>query len=193
LHPLPLPVFQHQSNRRHPTLPEKELESDLPPSRNPECQRGLVSASKTDRGIGFTLLELLIVLLIVAFVGVIVLRPEWRRTDAAELKSAALTFASDLRSARSWAITHNAVVVVQLDLDHGKYSGIGVGRVTVLLRAMTLGARLEDDAATRSSGVVGLRFWPDGTVTGADLLLALHGQTRHVTIDWLTGHVATSP
>jgi hypothetical protein len=41
LHPLPLPIFQHQSNRRHPTLPEKEIESDLPPSRNPECQRDL--------------------------------------------------------------------------------------------------------------------------------------------------------
>src|ERR1700688_823901 len=40
-YPLPLAVSQHQSNRRHPTLLEKELESDLRPSRNLECQRAL--------------------------------------------------------------------------------------------------------------------------------------------------------
>jgi prepilin-type N-terminal cleavage/methylation domain-containing protein len=86
------------------------MEPSLGVSRDPHTDDPpLVFASKTDRGTGFTLLELLIVLLIVAFAGVIVLRPEWRSTDAAELKSAALTFASGLRSARSWAVTHNIV------------------------------------------------------------------------------------
>ena len=44
LHPLPLMVLQQQPNRRHPTLPEKELESDFRPSRNPKCQRALGNA-----------------------------------------------------------------------------------------------------------------------------------------------------
>ena len=46
LHPLPLMVLQQQPNRRHPTLPEKELESDFRPSRNPKCQRALARMLK---------------------------------------------------------------------------------------------------------------------------------------------------
>lgn len=142
---------------------------------------------------GFTLFELLVVLLITAFVALIVLRLDWHHTDAMELKSTTLMLASDLRRTRSWTLTHDTAVVVQLDLDHRTYGSFGVGKQIALPRAMTFGAKLEDDTTARSSGSVRLRFWPDGTATGADLVLGLHGQTRHVMIDWLTGHVATSP
>ena len=142
---------------------------------------------------GFTLLELLIVLLIIAFVSAIALRPEWRHSDAAELKSAALTLASDLRRTRSWAITHNEVAVVRLDLDHPGYRRPGANAARTLPRDVAVSASLQDETAPRTSGQIDLRFWPDGTAVGADLLLTLHGHRRHVTLDWLTGHAATSP
>jgi hypothetical protein len=41
VHPLPLMISQHQPNRRHPTLLQKELESAFRASRNLECQRDL--------------------------------------------------------------------------------------------------------------------------------------------------------
>ncbi|WP_210252222.1 hypothetical protein, partial [Microvirga tunisiensis] len=42
LHPIPLVIFQHQTNSAHPSLrAQKELESDLRVRRKPECQRAL--------------------------------------------------------------------------------------------------------------------------------------------------------
>ncbi|WP_210252243.1 hypothetical protein, partial [Microvirga tunisiensis] len=47
LHPIPLVIFQHQTNSAHPSLrAQKELESDLRVRRKPECQRALVSYEK---------------------------------------------------------------------------------------------------------------------------------------------------
>lgn len=145
------------------------------------------------RDTGFTVLELLVVILIVGFISAIAMRPEWHRSDAAELKSAALTLASDLRRTRSWAITHNTAALVHLDIDHHRYTQPGTSVTRDLLRSIAVRAALEDDAASRTSGTVNLRFWPDGTAIGADLLLTLHGQHQQVAIDWLTGHVTVSP
>lgn len=138
---------------------------------------------------GYTLFELLIV----ALVTVIALRPEWHHTDAEELKSAALTLASDLRRTRSWAITHNAAAVVHVDVDQQSFRRSGAQTARDLPRGVAMQVALQDDVQPHTSGAVDLRFWPDGTAVGADLVLTLHGQHQQVTLDWLTGHVAVSP
>lgn len=135
---------------------------------------------------------MLIVLLIVAFLAVIALRPQWRHTNSAELKSAALMLASDLRRTRSWAITHNAAAVVHLEIDRRRYRRPGE-QARDLPRGVAVRATQQDDDAPRTSGQIDLRFWPDGTAIGADLVLTLHGQHQQVTLDWLTGHVTLSP
>lgn len=136
---------------------------------------------------------MLVVLLVVTFVSIVALRPEWRHTDDADLKSAALTLASDLRRTRNWAITHNVAALMHLDIDHHGYTQPGAAVTRDLPRGIALRATLQDDAAPHTSGVVDLWFWPDGTAVGADLVLTLHGQHQQVTLDWLTGHVAVSP
>jgi general secretion pathway protein H len=142
---------------------------------------------------GFTLLELLVVLLIVAFASVIALGFDWHHSDAAELKSAALTLASDLRRARSSAITRNAITVVELDVEHHRYLRPWTGTFQAFPHDIEVTAAVQGDTTPQQTGLVALRFWPDGTAASADLTLTLHGQHAHITLDWLTGHVATSP
>jgi general secretion pathway protein H len=137
---------------------------------------------------GFTLLELLLVLVIAAASYALVVRITSGGVSGAELKSSARAVAAGLRDARGTAIATQETAALTLDLEHRSFEVSG-GR-----RARTLPDRLELKLYTAQSEIVdekrgAIRFYPDGSSTGGRITVASGERRFLVDVDWLTGRV----
>lgn len=136
----------------------------------------------------FTLIELIVVLaLIVILVGVIVPRMG-RSVGYRELREAAGRFALTARTVRELAVAQRRVCALEIDLDRGGYgvvtwSGRSSEHQWQALRAswlkaqrwpaaVTVGSYRTPDGATATRGTQYLKFFPDGTSSGAALRLS---------------------
>jgi len=136
---------------------------------------------------GFTLLELIVVLAIAAFVLAAVL-PVGSRRGGRELERAARDVAASLRIVRERAILANATATLTVDLEHGFYQGEG-GRAAAFPRGAEV--RLATTAAEEENPRIGrIRFYPDGSASGGGLMLSRDGERLAVLVDWLTGGVS---
>lgn len=137
---------------------------------------------------GFTLVELLVVLLIVGVLLALTPPALNRALPGLELRAAAREVATSLREARGRAIRANTEAVVTFDLAESVYRLEGDERVHALDRAWELALvvgeseRLGDDGGR-------IRFFPDGASTGGQVSLASGDNAYHVVVDWLTGDV----
>ena len=137
---------------------------------------------------GFTLVELLVVLLILSVLLVAAPIAFDRVLPRLEVRADARAVADLLRDARGQAIRENLETTVLIDVARRTYrmeeSGPegrfadGVG-VTLKIAASE---RLDDDSGR-------IRFFPDGTSTGGGVILERRGQNYSVLVDWLYGRV----
>lgn len=138
---------------------------------------------------GFTLLELLMVLVIAASGYALVVRLAGSGVSGAELKSAARAVAAGLRDARGTAIATQESAALTIDLERRSFEVSG-GR-----RARALPPRLDLKLYTAQSEIVdekhgAIRFYPDGSSTGGRVTLASGERKLLVDVDWLTGRVS---
>ena len=136
---------------------------------------------------GFTLLELLLVLVIVATGYALVARLASGGISGVELKSAARAVAAGLRDARGTAIATQESAALTLDLEKRSFEVAGK-------RARALPERLELKLYTAQSEIVNerrgaIRFYPDGSSTGGRVTVASGKREFLVDVDWLTGRV----
>ena len=137
---------------------------------------------------GFTLLELMLVLVIAAASYVLVIRFTGSGVSGAELKSAARTVAAGLRAARSDAIATQDSASLMLDLERR------VIQVSGTHRPYALPDRVELKLYTAQSEIVdekqgAIRFYPDGSSTGGRVTVASKERQFLIDVDWLTGRV----
>ena len=137
---------------------------------------------------GFTLLELMLVLVIAAASYVLVIRFTGSGVSGAELKSAARTVAAGLRAARSDAIATQDSASLMLDLERR------VIQVSGSHRPYALPDRVDLKLYTAQSEIVderqgAIRFYPDGSSTGGRVTIASKERQFLVDVDWLTGRV----
>ena len=138
---------------------------------------------------GFTLFELLLVLVIAAASYLLVLRFTGSGVSGAELKSAARTVAAGLRAARNDAIATRDSSALTLDLEKR------VIQVSGTHRSYALPERVELKLYTAQSEIVdekkgAIRFYPDGSSTGGRVTIASKERQFLVDVDWLTGRVS---
>jgi general secretion pathway protein H len=139
---------------------------------------------------GFTLIEILVVLAILAFSFTLVAgyRPPWSR--GLEIDATAAKLASELRLVRSEAIAANQPSAFELDAAGRRYrSGSDSpralpGRMAVEL--LTIAGEQQGSVAGR------IRFYPDGSSTGGRIVLAERGRRVAIGVDWLTGRVSVA-
>jgi general secretion pathway protein H len=112
---------------------------------------------------GFTLLEALVALAILALVWLLVLPALPEGLLRSDLERSARALAGELREARARAVAEQRDVVVRLD------------RPGVTARATEPGL---------------VRFFPEGGATGAAITLERGGHSYRIEVDWLTGRVA---
>lgn len=134
---------------------------------------------------GFTLIEILVVIVILGLTATLLLARGPARSSGLEARVAASEVAQTLRLGRSLAIATDRPVVVMLDLFAHRLALDGVERAA-LPAWLPLAARMVDGAAPRR---VTFSFAPDGSATGGVIILGTPGRRILVGVDWLTGRV----
>jgi general secretion pathway protein H len=138
---------------------------------------------------GFTLIEMLVIVAILAFSLVLIAgyRPPWSR--GFDIEATAAELAGQLRLVRSEAIAGNRSEGLQLDLAHHLYRAGSAAKPRSLPPA--LGVQLVTITNERHSQNIGdIRFNPDGSSTGGRIVLADGARRVAVGVDWLTGRVS---
>lgn len=138
---------------------------------------------------GFTLVELLVVLVIaVTVIGVSTVAYN-KLSTSAYLKSSARHVAASLRFARNYAVAKGIDTHLKIDLNRRTYQYSGNNK----LFQFRSGVDLEVFTANfpnQSADVVEIRFAPDGSSSGGRVSLSSKRRTYVVHVDWLTGRVA---
>jgi general secretion pathway protein H len=137
---------------------------------------------------GFTLLELLVVIAILAL-GLTLVVPSvgsWRPGMA--VRSAAYELAAHLRSARAAARETNVEHVLTIDVDGHRYWAEGVVAPRQLPQSIAVDLTVPASERVRT-GMAGVRFFPDGSTSGARVVLDDGRSAAVVHVDWLTGDV----
>ena len=137
---------------------------------------------------GFTIIELLVVMVIMALAYTLASPMISSGVSGAELKASARQIAAGLRKARSDAISRRQESVLTLDLASRQFQLTGDARVyrlppSVAVKVFT--AQSELVGGTAGS----IRFFPDGGSTGGRITLSANARNYDVDINWLTGQV----
>jgi len=142
-----------------------------------------------DRGAGFTLIEVMAVMLIIALVAslAVTMMPG---TGRAGLKALTLQTASLLRRERLGAILTGRDREVSLDGERRILVGDG-GDIVALPRDITLDILGVDALWSGRQAIV--RFHPDGASTGAVMKLSREKAEYEIRVNWYTGGIAIGP
>jgi general secretion pathway protein H len=140
------------------------------------------------RQAGFTLVELLAVLVVLALVAGLAATQLGTRHSGEVLQAAAHELASRCRAARTAAIRKAESRTVVIDMANRV---VTAGQDTPSLRiADTISIVSETSAAEqRGRKVAGIRFFPNGASTGGKVRLETGRQAYEVRVNWLTGRV----
>jgi general secretion pathway protein H len=143
-----------------------------------------------DRGSerGYTLLELLIVLIILGVATAATGQLITHRMPGFQLEASSATVAGILREARSIAIRDNREQRVVVDFGARTLQIGSSGRKHQLSGSVGISlytAVSELEGKKRGA----IRFFPDGTSTGGRVALFADARTSEVIVHWLTGHV----
>lgn len=137
---------------------------------------------------GFTLVEMLLVLVILALTaGIATARFSVRNPDDS-LQSVAYEIASRCRTARTGAMRTGADQVVLIDLAERVMSG---GDKAPLQIPRTVDVVAETSAAEQpAASVAAVRFLANGSSTGGTVRIASGTQAYAIRISWFTGRVS---
>jgi general secretion pathway protein H len=144
--------------------------------------------SRTERQAGFTLVEMLAVLVILALAATAVVQGGRSSIETANVRAFLVEAEAMMRAARTTAIETMAVQDVVLDPEGRQLAFPAAGKVLKIPQGLSLEGQL---ASVPGSGVDGyvIRFYPAGNSSGATLPFRYRGQTYELRVIWLTGQV----
>jgi general secretion pathway protein H len=140
------------------------------------------------RARGFTLFEMLAVILLIGLASAAVAIPISQGLASARVNAASGELAAALRYTRTQAIVKGESQALEVNVDAATYHPPGKGDVHLPrdMRVSITSAR--EDQANASTGRI--RFFPDGSSTGGRITLKRGQREWHVNVGWLTGAVS---
>jgi general secretion pathway protein H len=140
------------------------------------------------RSAGFTLLELIMVLVIAGVSMAILIGFSGKGSSSADLKASARSIAAGLRIVQSTAMASRRDALLTLDLDTREFTFTGDTKTHRIPEG------IEMNVFTAQSEVAGerkasIRFYPDGSSTGGRITVATAARKYMVDVEWLTGRV----
>ena len=145
--------------------------------------------TRASRHRGFTLIEVMLVLVIGAVMYAVILSVPFRGASSADLKAAARTLASGLRQAQTLAMTTRKDMSLTLDLESREFTVTGDSTIRQLPKDLQLKLYTAQSEVT-SDRRGAIRFYPDGSSTGGRITVAAGERKYLVDVDWLTGRVS---
>lgn len=136
---------------------------------------------------GFTLLEMLVILVIVSFVAVISLPYAQKSGEARRLDAAAEIVTAKLREARSLALSSNQKSSLTIDVEKRQLMGPGFRPPYALPAGLLIKVTTAEGQTSENIGSIS--FFPDGGSTGGSIVMADGAMARRIAINWLTGAV----
>jgi len=152
--------------------------------------RSDIGGAEGGREAGFTLIEMIVVLTILALMTTFLLSNGRQVSPAIHARAAAQAVAGALRQARGEAIAGNRSVALTLDVANRSYRW-GQRPAEILppdLSLSLLTGRNELISGVNAAGRI--RFDPDGGSSGGRVTIAGGGQVWWVGVDWLSGRVS---
>ncbi len=133
---------------------------------------------------GFSLLEMLVVVLIMAGVAAVAVPRFASAFDLLTLRSSTQDVAATLRRCRELAVNRSRVTEFTLDPGYQTYRATVLSQDVDWPDAVTIFAAGVDPNAPWT-----VRFYPDGSASGGHLVVQSRGRQYEILVDWLTGRV----
>lgn len=150
-------------------------------------ERGHSDAGASDVARGFSLIELMVVMAILAVTAAVVPFAASRMFEAMEYRATVREVVSGLRAARLDAIRKGRSSVYVFDLEERRF-GPADGRGAAIPKSIRFNLTVADIEAGDRRGVI--RFYPDGSATGGDIeLIRASGDGVRISVDWLLGRM----
>jgi general secretion pathway protein H len=141
---------------------------------------------------GFTLIEVVCVVALVAILAAIVVPALPRGTSRARLEAYAVEAAAMLKADRDAAIRNRVQIVTEIDAPQRLVRSGATGRVIRLPEDVRFDAVLAVRCNQRPAGPT-IRFFASGLSCGGTLALTRLGVGYQVRVNWLTGGVEVVP
>jgi len=141
---------------------------------------------------GFTLLETICVLAVIAMLAAIVLPAIPHATSRTALEAYALKTAALLKSDRNAAVRNGSTIQTELSQLSGTIRSGASGRVVQLPADVTFNAILANQCGGHASGAA-IEFLPSGMSCGGTIFLSRPGAGFEIRITWLTGGIEVVP
>ena len=136
---------------------------------------------------GFTLLEMLTVLVILGMAASLVALSVSRGSDRMTLSALATEIASRARAARSVAIETGRDAMLSVDMERRSIDS--PGRRSLLPIPADIDLDVVASATEQRGSVTAIRFFPDGASSGGTIRLSQSGSSYEIRINWFTGRV----
>ena len=137
---------------------------------------------------GFTLIEMVCVLAIIALLAAILLPRLPRNTTRQQLEAYAITIASVLKADRTAAIRERRQVATQVDANTRLLRSGASGRVVRIPDDVVFEALLPDRCNERPA-FSSISFFSSGMSCGGVLALIRSGSGYEIRVNWLTGGI----
>ena len=139
--------------------------------------------SRTEAQAGFTLLELLVVLVILVLSATAVMSIGRSSLESARVRSFMVEAEALFRDARTSAIENHVQTAVMIDVK-GRRLSLEGGRSLAMPQGVSLDAKV---AVPKDGGLPAVRFYPSGASSGGELAFTFRGRSYGLRINWLTG------
>ena len=137
---------------------------------------------------GFSLLEMLVVIVIIGASYTLLPKLIFSGVSGAELRSNARAVATGLRLTRDAAINTRREAVMTLDLENRAFTVANDSKIHKLHEELNVKLYTsQSDLITDKMGAI--RFYPDGSSNGGRVTVSAGGRGFEVDVDWLTGRV----
>jgi len=140
---------------------------------------------------GFTLVEMVVVLVIVALAMGFVATSIARSVSGAEAREAARNVLAALRYTRTRAILDKSETVFYVDTERRSYQAPGKSEIILPDGAEVSITTARSEMTSEVAG--GIRFFPDGGSTGGHVDLFVNEREYRVDVAWLTGEARLAP
>lgn len=137
---------------------------------------------------GFTLLELIVVLVLAVLLLALVPPLISSAMPGAEINGAARKIAAGLRYTRSRAVATQQEQALVVDLEQRSFTVPGRKQAVNLPSSLHI-KLLTTRADLQNERLGGIRFFPDGSSTGGRVTLKGDGSEYVIDVQWLTGKV----